>query len=339
MFNFGRDLSIDLGTASVLIYMKGKGIILREPSVVAMDRDSRKVLAVGAAAQRMVGRTPGTIVAIRPLRDGVIADYEVTKTMLKYFLDRAVGTRWLARPRVSLCIPSGVTGVEKRAIRDAALEVGAREARLIEEPLAAALGAGLDITKPNGHMVVDIGGGTCDIAVISLGGIVRSNSLRVGGDRFDESLVKHLKRERNLLIGERTAEEIKVTIGTVFNSRELTMDVRGRDLIGGLPKTVRMTSAETQEALWEPVTAICQAIKTVLEQTPPELTADIHERGIVLTGGGSLLDGLDKLISHYTGVPAYLAEDPISCCVLGTAMALESYDSRETHLEILPRLM
>lgn len=339
MFGFGRDIGIDLGTATVLIYIKGKGIVLREPSVVAMERDTRRILAVGAEARRMLGRTPGNIVATRPLRDGVIADYDITMAMLKHFLDRVVGNRFFAKPRLMICIPAGVTTVEKRAVLEAAHEAGARTASLIEEPLAAALGAGLDITKPTGHMVVDIGGGTCDVAVLSLGGIVRSESIRVAGDKFDELIMRYIKKEHNLLIGERTAEEIKINIATACDSRNLDMEVRGRDLMQGLPKTIKITSTETREALQEAVTAICQTVKNVLEQTPPELTADIYERGICLTGGGALLHGLDQLISRYTGVPCYAADDPTSCVALGTGKALESFEALEDHLVVLKRVM
>ncbi|BDG61756.1 rod shape-determining protein MreB [Caldinitratiruptor microaerophilus] len=339
MFGLGRDVGIDLGTATVLIHIRGKGIVLREPSVVALERHSGKILAVGAEARRMLGRTPGNIVATRPLRNGVIADYEVTRAMLKHFLDRVTGPRFFARPRVMICIPAVVTTVEKRAVLEAAMEVGARHASLIEEPLAAALGAGLDVTKPAGHMVVDIGGGTTDVAVLSLGGVVQSQSIRVAGDKFDEAIMRYVKREHNLLIGERTAEEIKISIATASGSRNEAMEVRGRDLMTGLPKTIRLTSAETRIALEEPVTAIVQTVKTVLEQTPPELTADIHERGIVLTGGGALLHGLDELITRETGIPAHVADDPASCVAKGTGIALERYETMEDHLVVLKRVL
>lgn len=339
MFGWGRDIGIDLGTATILIYIRGKGIVLREPSVVAMERDTKRILAVGSEAQRMLGRTPGNIIATRPLRNGVIADYDITLAMMRYFLDKVAGKRFFARPRVMACIPAGVTTVEKRAVLEAAMEAGARQASLIEEPLAAALGAGLDITKPNGHMVVDIGGGTCDVAVLSLGGVVRSQSIRVAGDKFDEALARYIKREYNLLIGERTAEEIKITVATAANSRDATMEVRGRDLMTGLPKTITFTSAESRLALAEPVGSIVQTVKSVLEQTPPELTADIHEKGICMTGGGSLLHGLDQLIAEQTGVPAYVADDPTSCVALGTGIALERFETMEDHLQVLHRVM
>ncbi|MCG0239996.1 MAG: rod shape-determining protein [Firmicutes bacterium] len=339
MFGWGRDIGIDLGTATILIYIRRKGIVLREPSVVAMERDTKKILAVGSEARRMLGRTPGNIIATRPLRDGVIADYEITLAMLRYFLDKVSGPRFLARPRVMICIPAGVTTVEKRAVLEAAHEAGARQAALIEEPLAAALGAGLDITKPNGHMVVDVGGGTCDVAVLSLGGVVRSQSIRVAGDKFDEAIARYIKREYNLLIGERTAEEIKITVATASGTRKESMEVRGRDLTTGLPKTITFTSEEAQTALREPVEAIVQAVKSVLEQTPPELLADIHERGICLTGGGALLHGLDELIARETGVPVYVAEDPASCVAKGTGIALERFETMEDHLQVLRRVM
>ncbi len=340
MFGWATDIGIDLGTATVLIYVKGKGIVLREPSVVAMERDTKKVLAIGTEARRMLGRTPGNIIATRPLREGVIADYDVTEAMLKNFIRRVCGPRFFSRPRVMVCIPAGVTTVEKRAVIEAALEAGARQAMLIEEPLAAALGAGLDITKPTGHMVVDIGGGTTDIAVLSLGGVVRSESLRIGGDKFDEALVRYVKMKHNLLIGERTGEEIKMQVGSAgCDSRNETMEVRGRDLMTGLPKNVRVNSAETREAMAECVTAICDTIRAVLEATPPELSADIIEKGMVMTGGGAMLHGLDRVITTKTGVPCYLADDPVSCVALGTGIALENYEMNDDHLVVLKKLM
>ena len=327
------DIGVDLGTANVLVYVKGKGIVLREPSVVAIDKDSNRVLAIGEEARRMLGRTPGNIVAIRPLREGVIADYDTTESMLRHFIRKVAGKSLFFKPRIMVCIPSGVTTVEKRAVLEAAMQAGARKTYLIEEPLAAALGAGLDIAEPCGAMVVDIGGGTTDVAVLSLGGIVVSESLRIGGDRFDESLVSFVKKEYKIMIGERTAEEMKVQIGTAFpNSRNETMEVRGRDLLSGLPKTVRITSEETREALAEPVALIVQCVKSVLENTPPELASDIMDRGIVMTGGGSLLHGLDRLIQEETGIPTYLAEDPLSCVALGTGKALESLENLEESL-------
>lgn len=340
MFGWPTDVGIDLGTATVLIYVKGKGIVLREPSVVAMERDTKKVLAIGTEARRMLGRTPGNIVATRPLREGVIADYDVTEAMLKHFLRRVCGPRIFSRPRVMVCIPAGVTTVEKRAVIEAALEAGARQASLIEEPLAAALGAGLDITKPTGHMVVDIGGGTTDIAVLSLGGVVRSESLRIGGDKFDEALVRYVKMKHNLLIGERTGEEVKIQVGSAgCDSRNLTTEVRGRDLMSGLPKNVTIDSSETREALSDLVTAICDTIRAVLEATPPELSADIIEKGMVMTGGGAMLHGLDKVITSKTGVPAYLADDPVSCVALGTGIALENYEMQDDYLVVLKKIM
>lgn len=339
MFGWARDIGIDLGTASVLIYVKGKGIVLREPSVVALRRDTKEILAIGSEARRMLGRTPGDIIATRPLREGVIADYDVTEAMLQNFIRRVCGPRLFAHPRVMICVPAGVTTVEKRAVLEAAHAAGARQAMLISEPMAAALGAGLDITRPTGCMVVDIGGGTTDIAVLSLGGTVRSESIRVGGDKFDEALVRYLKREHNLFVGERTAEEIKTTVGTVSENRDLAMDVRGRDLITGLPRSMRITSAESREALLEPVQQVADTVKTVLENTPPELTSDIIDRGIVMTGGGSLLHGLDEFIANVAGVPCYVADDPISCVAIGTGRALESFETYEDHLVILKRII
>ena len=330
------DIGVDLGTANVLVYIKGKGVVLREPSVVAIDRDSNKVLAIGEEARKMLGRTPGNIVAIRPLREGVIADYDTTESMLRHFIEKVAGRSFIFKPRIMVCIPSGVTTVEKRAVLEAAVQAGARKTYLIEEPLAAALGAGLDISEPYGAMVVDIGGGTTDVAVISLGGIVASESLRIGGDKFDDAIVRYVKKEYNMMIGERTAEEIKMNIGTAIRGRrEGSMEVRGRDLLSGLPKTVRMSAVETGEALNEPVEAIVQCVKAVLETTPPELAADIMDRGIVMTGGGALLYALDELIQKEAGIPTYLAEDPLSCVALGTGKALESIENLEDSLSTL----
>ncbi|AJQ25932.1 rod shape-determining protein [Pelosinus fermentans] len=338
MFGMSMDIGVDLGTANVLVYIKGKGIVLREPSVVAIDRDSNTVLAVGEEARRMLGRTPGNIIAIRPLREGVIADYDTTESMLRHFISKVVPKNFFFKPRIMVCIPSGVTTVEKRAVLEAAVQAGAKKTYLIEEPLAAALGAGLDISEPFGSMVVDIGGGTTDVAVLSLGGIVVSESLRIGGDKFDEALVRYVKREYNVMIGERTAEQIKVTIGTALVSgRNESMEIRGRDLVSGLPKTLRITSAETFDALNESVSLIVQRVKTVLEITPPELSSDIMDRGIVMTGGGSMLYGLDKLIQQETGIPTYLAEDPLSCVALGTGKALDSLGTLEDSLTTLKR--
>ena len=323
----GQDLGIDLGTASVLVYIKGKGIVLNEPSVVAIDRNTNKILAVGEEARLMLGRTPGNIVAIRPLKDGVISDYYVTEKMLRYFIDKAVGRRRIFKPRMVVCVPSGVTEVEKRAVIDAAGQAGARITRLIEEPIAAAIGSGLDISKASGNMITDIGGGTSDIAVISLGGIVVSSSIKTAGDKFDEAIVRYMRKNHNIMIGERTAEDLKVKIGTAF-PREIQakMEVRGRNLISGLPKTLEITSDEMLEALSEPLSAIADAVHSVLERTPPELAADISDRGIVMTGGGSLLYGLDAMMANRTGIPVYTAENSISSVAVGTGKALDSID-------------
>ena len=325
MFGMSMDIGIDLGTANVLVYIKGKGIVLREPSVVAVDKDTNQVLAVGEEARQMIGRTPGNIVAIRPLSEGVIADYDITESMLRHFIEKVVGRSFVFRPRIMICIPSGVTMVEQRAVQEAAEQAGARHTQLIEEPLAAALGAGLDISEPCGSMVVDIGGGTTDIAVISLGGIVTSASLRIAGDKFDSSIIDYIKREFNLMIGERTAEDIKINIGAAFpEARQGHMDVRGRDLLSGLPKTIDVSVQQISEALNSPVTRIVDCVKRVLEDTPPELSADIMDRGIIMTGGGSMLYGLDELIRRETQIPTSLAEDPLSCVALGTGKALDS---------------
>ncbi|MBX5476135.1 MAG: rod shape-determining protein [Clostridia bacterium] len=324
MLSITRDIGIDLGTANTLVYVQGRGIVIREPSVVALDRDTHRVLAVGTDAQRMVGRTPGHILAVRPLRDGVIADYAATHAMLRHFLLRAAGRMPLLRPRVMVCVPSGVTTVERRAVVECTLEAGARRTYLIEEPLAAALGAGLPIDEPRGCMVVDIGGGTSDVAVLSLGGIVTSQSLRLGGDRLDESIIRYVKREWNLLIGERTAEELKIRIGTVDPAEDRgSMEVRGRDVVTGLPKFVEVTSADACRAMQEPIAELCGMIRQVLERMPPELAADILSTGIVLTGGGALLSGLDRMLGDNLGVPVTVAEDPLSCVAKGTGLALE----------------
>src|SRR5579864_2728821 len=319
------DIGIDLGTANVLVHVKGKGIVLREPSVVAKDMSNGRTLAVGEEARQMLGRTPGHIQAIRPLRDGVIADFEVTEAMLSYFIKKVMRDRsWLSslfkpKPNVVICVPAEITSVEERAVKDAAKLAGAKSVDIIEEPMAAAIGAGLPIDGPSGNMVVDIGGGTTDVAVISLGGIVVSQSLRVAGNKLDEAIARHIRRVYNLMIGERTSEDIKVTIGSAYRlDQELTMDIRGRDLINGLPKTVAITSEEVREAMAEPVGSIIDAVKSVLEKTPPELAADIIDRGIILTGGGALLRGLDSLLSEVTGIPVIVAEDPMSCVVIGT---------------------
>jgi len=326
MFGMNMDIGIDLGTANVLVYVKGKGIVLREPSVVAVDKDTNRVLAIGEEARRMIGRTPGNIVAIRPLREGVIADYDITETMLRHFIEKVVGRSFVFRPRIMICIPSGVTMVEQRAVQEAAEQAGARHTQLIEEPLAAALGAGLDIAEPYGSMVVDIGGGTTDIAVISLGGIVQSASLRIAGDRFDSDLIAYVKKEFNLMIGERTAEDIKVNVGAAFaDARNEVMDIKGRDLLSGLPKTVQITTAQASEAMYQSVNSIVDCVKKVLEDTPPELAADIMDRGIVLTGGGAMLYGLDELIRRETQIPTALATDALSCVALGCGKALDAF--------------
>ncbi len=326
---FGQDIGIDLGTATVIAYIKGKGIVLREPSVVAVNNVTGEVLAVGHEARRMLGRTPGNIVATRPLRDGVISDYTVTEKMLKYFIHK-IGKKSIFSPRIMICIPSQVTEVEKKAVIDAASNAGARRVYLIEEPIAAAIGAGIDISKPCGNMIVDIGGGTTDIAVISLGGAVVSSSIKVAGDRFDEYIVKYIKKKHNLIIGERTAEELKENIGCVYPKfQDMEMDIRGRDLTTGLPKTVTVFSSEMMEALEEPANLIVDAVHSVLEKTPPELAADISDKGIYMTGGGCLIDGLDKLLQERTGINVMIAEDAISCVALGTGKALDNLDNMD----------
>ncbi|MDR0978961.1 MAG: rod shape-determining protein [Lachnospiraceae bacterium] len=326
MFGFGQDIGIDLGTATVIAYVKGKGIVLREPSVVAVNNITGEVLAVGQEARRMLGRTPGNIVATRPLKDGVISDYTVTEKMLKYFINKVCG-KFIFAPRIMICIPSQVTEVEKKAVIDAACQAGARKVYLIEEPIAAAIGANIDISRPCGNMIVDIGGGTTDIAVISLGGSVVSTSLKIAGDKLDEYIVKYIKKKHNMIIGERTAEDIKINIGCVHPKiQDLEMDVRGRDLITGLPKTIKVLSSEMQEALEEPANMIVEAVHSVLERTPPELAADISDRGIYMTGGGCLIDGLDKLIQEKTGINVTVAEDSVLCVALGTGKALDNLD-------------
>lgn len=326
-FGLGQDIGIDLGTATVIAYVKGKGIVLREPSVVAVDNNTGEVVAVGGEARRMLGRTPGNIVATRPLRDGVISDYTVTEKMLKHFISKICG-RFIFAPRIMICIPSRVTEVEKKAVIDAATQAGARKVYLIEEPIAAAIGAGIDISKPCGNMIVDIGGGTTDIAVISLGGSVVSTSLKVAGDKFDEYIVKYVKRKYNVIIGERTAEDLKVNIGCVYPKiQDMEMDIRGRDLGTGLPKTVTLYSSEMLEAMIEPAMMIVDAVHSVLEKTPPELAADISDKGIYMTGGGCLVDGLDKLLQEKTGINVMIAQDTVSCVALGTGKALDNLDT------------
>lgn len=330
MFGLGQDVGIDLGTASVLVYIKGKGIVLKEPSVVAIDKNTNKLLAVGEEARRMLGRTPGNIVAIRPLREGVISDYDITERMLKYFINKVMSNRFFkfSKPRIMVCVPSGVTEVEKRAVIDAANQAGARKTYLIEEPIAAAIGAGIDISKACGSMLVDIGGGTTDIAVISLGGTVVSNSIKIAGDKFDEAIVRYMRKKHNIMIGERTAEDLKINIGTVYpRVQEISMEIRGRNLVSGLPKTLTVTSTEMMEALEETVSAVVDAVHSVLERTPPELAADISDRGIVMTGGGGLIYGLDKLIQEKTGINVIIADDAVSCVAQGTGRALDFIDT------------
>lgn len=324
---FDTDIGIDLGTASILVYIKGKGVALKEPSVVAIDRDTDTIRAIGEEARLMIGRTPGNIVAVRPLRQGVISNYSVTEQMIKYFIQKAVGKRSYKKPRISICVPSGATEVETKAVEDASFQAGAREVFIVEEPLAAAIGAGIDISKPCGNMVVDIGGGTTDIAVISLGATVESTSVKVAGDDFDDAIVRYMRKKHNLLVGERTAEEIKIGIGTCFKKTEVKkMEVRGRNLVTGLPKIIEVTSEEVEEALREATTQIVEAIHGVLENTPPELSADIAVRGIVLTGGGCLLDGLEELIESKTGINTMTAEDPMTAVAIGTGRYLEVMD-------------
>ena len=318
------DIGIDLGTASILVYVKGKGVVLKEPSVVAFDRDTNRIKAIGEEARLMLGRTPGNIVAVRPLRQGVISDYTVTEKMLKYFIQKAVGKQRFRKPMISICVPSQVTEVERKAVEDAAFQAGARDVKIIEEPIAAAIGAGIDIARPCGNMIVDIGGGTSDIAVISLGGTVVSTSIKIAGDDFDDAIVRYMRKKHNLLIGERTAEDIKIRIGSAYPRPEsVSVDVRGRNLVTGLPKTITVTSEETEEALKDTTAQIVEAVHSVLEKTPPELAADIADRGIVLTGGGSLLYGLEELIESKTGITTMTAEEPMTAVAIGTGMYVE----------------
>lgn len=328
LFNlFSKDIGIDLGTANTLVYIKGKGIVVREPSVVAMKTDNNEVLAVGDEAKKMIGRTPGNIIAIRPMRDGVIADFHVTQSMLRYFIKKAYGSSAFGKPRVLVSVPSGITEVEKRAVEEAANQAGARNAKLIEEPMAAAIGAGLPVGEPTGSMIVNMGGGTTEIAVISLGGIVTSKSIRVAGDKEDEAIVAYIKRTYNLAIGERTGEEIKITIGSAYPGAVTgDMDIKGRDLVTGLPKTIKISAEEILDALREPISQIIDGIKSTLEKTPPELAADIMDRGIMLSGGGAQLQGLDSLVKKETGMPVHVAESPLDCVVMGTGKALEQFD-------------
>ena len=331
---FASEVGIDLGTANVLVYIKGKGIVLNEPSVVAINNDTDEILAVGEEARQMLGRTPANIVAIRPLRDGVVSDYDITERMLKYFIRKTCGSGRFFKPRIMVCVPSGVTEVEKRAVREAAEQAGGKDVFLMEEPVAAAIGAGIDISKPDGVMVIDIGGGTTDIAVISLGGIVASSSVKMAGDKFDEAIVKYMRKAHKLYIGERTAEELKMTIGTAFPREEvISRECRGRDLVTGLPKSVEVTSEEIMDALDEPLHEICETVHNVLERTPPELAADISNSGIVVTGGGALLYGIDKRIEDRTGIKVIIADDPKSCVAIGTGKALNELDSlKSTYL-------
>ena len=320
----GTDVGIDLGTASILVYIKGKGVVLKEPSVVAFDRDTNKIKAIGEEARLMLGRTPGNIVAVRPLRQGVISDYTVTEKMLKFFIQKAIGKKTFRKPKIAVCVPSGVTEVEKKAVEDATYQAGAREVFIIEEPIAAAIGAGIDISRPCGNMIVDIGGGTTDIAVISLGGTVVSTSIKIAGDDFDEAIVRYMRKKHNLLIGERTAEDIKIKVGSCYPRAQVdSIDVRGRNLVTGRPKTVTVTSEETEEALKEATAQIVEAVHSVLERTPPELTADIADRGIVLTGGGALLRGLEELLESKTGINTMTAEEPMQCVAIGTGKFVE----------------
>jgi rod shape-determining protein MreB len=325
---FIRDIGIDLGTANTLVHMKGKGVVLREPSVVAINNNSGEVLSVGLDAKNMIGRTPGNITAIRPMKDGVIANFQITQGMLRYFIRKAVGNNRIIRARVVVCVPSGVTEVEKRAVIDATLQAGAKEAYLIEEPMAAAIGSGLPVEEPTGSMVVDIGGGTSEVAVISLGGIVVSRSLRIAGDELDDAIVHYVKKEYNLMIGERTAEDIKIKVGSAYPViDEQKYSISGRDLVTGLPRDLPITSGEIREALAETVNAIVDSIRYTLEKTPPELAADVMEKGIMLTGGGALLKGLDKLIFEETGIPVNIAEYPLDCVAMGTGMVLEELET------------
>lgn len=335
---FSRDMGIDLGTANTLVHVRGRGILLREPSVVAIDSETKKVLAVGEEAKRMLGRTPGSIQAIRPLKDGVIADFEQTEKMIRYFISKAHrGIIWIS-PRVVIGVPSGVTEVEERAVKEAAKKAGAKEAFTIEEPMAAAIGAGLPVSEPTGSMIVDIGGGTTEVAVISLGGIVSSRSVRIAGDELDEAIINYVRRTYNLHIGDRTAEKAKLEVGSVYPvGPERSMEVRGRDLITGLPRSTALTSGEVREAIQDPINAIIEAIKVTLESTPPELSADIYERGIMLAGGGALLEGFDQLISRETGMPVHIAADPLSCVVLGTGKVLEALDSNPALRKVLKK--
>jgi rod shape-determining protein MreB and related proteins len=323
----GRDMAVDLGTANTLVYVRGRGIVLNEPSVVAVNTTTNAILAVGAEAKRMIGRTPAHIRAIRPLRDGVIADFDITEKMLRYFIQKVHHRRFMAKPRVVVCVPSGITGVEQRAVEEATISAGARAAFIIEEPMAAAIGAGLLIHEPSGNMVVDIGGGTTEVAVISLGGVVTASSVRVGGDELDEAIIQHVKKEYSVALGERTSEAIKIAIGSAFpTADDMIAEIKGRDLISGLPKTIHVTSEEIRRALEEPVNSIIDAVKNTLDRCPPELSADIMDKGVVLTGGGALLKGMDQRLRHETGMPVHVAENPLSCVVIGSGKCLEEFE-------------
>ncbi|NJP42059.1 rod shape-determining protein [Actinacidiphila epipremni] len=335
----GRDMAVDLGTANTLVYVRGRGIVLNEPSVVAVNTNTGGILAVGAEAKKMIGRTPGNIVAVRPLKDGVIADFEITERMLRYFILKVHKRRYLARPRMVICVPSGITGVERRAVIDAANQAGARTVHIIEEPMAAAIGAGLPVHEATGNMVVDIGGGTTEVAVISLGGIVTAQSIRVAGDELDNAIIQHIKKEYSLLLGERTAEQIKLTVGSAFANKDDDehTEIRGRDLVSGLPKTVVISAAEVRKAIEEPVNAIVDAVKTTLDKCPPELSGDIMDRGIVLAGGGALLRGLDERLRHETGMPIHIAETPLDCVALGAGKCVEEFEALQRVLDAAPR--
>jgi rod shape-determining protein MreB len=324
----GRDMAVDLGTANTLVYVRGRGVVLNEPSVVAVNSQNNQVLAVGADAKRMIGRTPSHIQAVRPLKDGVIADFDITEKMLRYFIQKVHTRRFLAKPRVVVCVPSGITGVEQRAVEEATIAAGARAAYIIEEPMAAAIGAGMPIHEPVGSMVVDIGGGTTEVAVISMGGIVTATSIRVGGDELDDGIIQYVKKEYSLVLGERTSEAIKVAIGSAFPSPDdMIAEIKGRDLVAGLPKTVHISAEEVRKAIEEPVNAVIDAVKNTLDRCPPELAADLMDQGIVLTGGGALLKGLDERLKHETGMPVYVARDPLYCVVLGSGRCLEEFEA------------
>jgi rod shape-determining protein MreB and related proteins len=323
----GRDMAIDLGTANTLVYVRGRGIVLNEPSVVAVNTLNSDILAVGAEAKRMIGRTPSHIRAVRPLKDGVIADFDITEKMLRYFIQKVHQRKFLAKPRIVVCVPSGITGVEQRAVEEASYSAGARAAYIIEEPMAAAIGAGLPIHEPTGNMIVDIGGGTTEVAVISLGGVVTATSVRVGGDELDESIINHVKKEDSVALGERTAEAIKLAVGSAFPSPDdMIAEIKGRDLVSGLPKTIHITSEEVRKAIEEPVNAIVDAVRDTLDRCPPELAADVMDKGIVLTGGGALLRGLDQRLKHETGMPIHVAENPLSCVAIGSGKCLEEFE-------------